>query len=621
MFGWFEKRLDAFPHDALVTPPRGLVAFCRHYTKGSWRWLIIMALFTTLIAVMEVSLFGFLGNIVDWLGQEDRAMFFASQSPKLILMGAVVLVLLPLGVGLHSLIIHQTLLGNYPMRIRWQMHRYLLGQSLDFFQNEFAGRIGAKLMQTALAVRETLMKLLDVVNYVVVYFIGTLFIAASADMKLMAPFIIWLIGYILLLRFFIPRLRRAAEIQADARALVTGLLVDSYTNISTVKLFSHDKREENYARDHFDIFQKAVHAQMRLITKVSFGVYSCNCLLIFTISSLGLFLWAQGNIGVGAVAVAISLSIRINSMAQWIMWEMSALFENIGIVEDGIRTIAQPRKIEDKADARPLHVTKGHICFEHVTFHYGKGKGIIEDLNLEIAAGQKVGLVGRSGAGKSTLANLLLRFHDVEGGRILIDGQDIATVSQQSLRAAISMVTQDTALLHRSVAENILYGRPNADEQTMAQAVERAAAAHFIPTLRDKSGNLGLAAQVGERGARLSGGQRQRIAIARVMLKDAPILILDEATSALDSEAEQVIQENLLQLMAGKTVLAIAHRLSTIAAMDRLIIMDKGKIIEDGSHKELLERGGLYASLWRRQQRGALARDTLDNLPLTRIDM
>jgi len=518
----------------------------------------------------------------------------------------MVLIFLPLAVGLHSLIIHQTLLGNYPMRIRWMMHRYLLGQSLDFFHNEFAGRIGAKLMQTALAIRETLMKLLDVVNYVVVYFAGTLWIAARADARLMLPFVIWLLSYILLLRFFIPRLRRAAKDQADARAQVTGLLVDTYTNISTVKLFSHDQREENYARSHFEIFQDSIHAQMRLITQVSFGVYACNCLLIFVTATSGLILWQQGNIGVGAVAVAISLSLRLNSMAQWIMWEMSALFENIGIVEDGLHTIAQPRLIEDKPKAQTLAVKQGHICFQHVTFHYGKGKGVIDDFNLEIFPGQKVGLVGRSGAGKSTLAHLLLRFHDVEAGQILIDGHNIADVSQQSLRQVISMVTQDTALLHRSVGDNILYGRPDADNQMMRKAALAAAALNFIPTLRDAKGNQGFDAQVGERGAKLSGGQRQRIAIARVMLKDAPILILDEATSALDSQAEQVIQENLRQLMEGKTVLAIAHRLSTIAAMDRLIVMDQGKILEDGTHAELLANGKLYADLWHRQQHGAL---------------
>jgi len=609
MFEWFEKRLDAFPLSPLTTPPRRLVAFCRHYTKGCWGWLTVMALFTTLIALMEVSLFGFLGNIVDWLAVEGKETFFATQGLKLLLMGAMVLILLPLAVGLHSLIIHQTLLGNYPMRIRWQMHRYLLGQSLDFFQNEFAGRIGAKLMQTALAVRETLIKLLDVVNYVIIYFAGTLFIAASADPRLMLPFLIWLVYYIFLLRFFIPRLRHAAHAQADARALVTGLLVDSYTNISTVKLFSHDSREENYARGAFNIFQDAVHAQMRLITKVSFGVYACNCLLIFIVAAMGLFLWQQDAVGVGAVAIAVSLSIRINSMAQWIMWEMSALFENIGIVEDGIRTLAQPRLIEDRPNAKNLQVSKGHIHFKNVTFHYGKGKGVIDNLSLNIEPGQKVGLVGRSGAGKSTLSHLLLRFYDVESGQILIDGQDIAQVSQQSLRAAISMVTQDTALLHRSVGDNVLYGRPEADQQAMVDAIEKAAAMSFVPNLQDAYGNKGFAAQVGERGARLSGGQRQRLAIARVMLKDAPILILDEATSALDSESEQIIQENLLQLMAGKTVLAIAHRLSTIAAMDRLVVMDKGKIIEDGTHEELLNKAGLYADLWKRQQRGALAID------------
>lgn len=606
MFSWFEQRLDAFPKGESKRPPQGLFAFCLYYTKGVWKWLIVMAVFTSLLALIEVSLFGFLGTVVDWLNSNSRETFFQSQGIKLGLVGILVLVVLPLIVALHSLVMHQTLLGNYPMRIRWLVHRYLLGQSMSFFQNEFSGRISAKVMQTALSVRETVMKLFDVLNYVIVYFSGTLVIAASSDWRLMLPFIAWIVGYIWLLWYFIPKLRVASEAQADARSLMTGRVVDSYTNIATVKLFSHHEREEKFAREGFENFQKTVHTQMRLVSKFSFSVYFSNCLLLFAVGSIGLLLWQKGDILVGAVAVGIGLVLRLNGMAQWIMWEMSALFENIGIVEDGMHSIAQDRLVEDKPNAKELIVSHGDIRFENVGFHYGKGKGVIENLNLEIKPGQKVGIVGRSGAGKSTLVNLLLRFHDVETGRILIDGQNIADISQESLRANIGVVTQDTSLLHRSLRENIMYGRPDASQDDMLKAVQDAQAEDFITGLRDQNGRVGYDAFVGERGARLSGGQRQRIAISRVILKDAPILILDEATSALDSEVEAVIQENLTRLMLGKTVLAIAHRLSTIAEMDRLIVMDKGKIIEDGSHEELLHKNGVYASLWHRQVGGHL---------------
>lgn len=606
MFSWFEQRLDAFPKGESKRPPQGLFAFCLYYTKGVWKWLIVMAVFTSLLALIEVSLFGFLGTVVDWLNSNSRETFFQSQGIKLGLVGILVLVVLPLIVALHSLVMHQTLLGNYPMRIRWLVHRYLLGQSMSFFQNEFSGRISAKVMQTALSVRETVMKLFDVLNYVIVYFSGTLIIAASSDWRLMLPFIAWIVGYIWLLWYFIPKLRIASEAQADARSLMTGRVVDSYTNIATVKLFSHHEREEKFAREGFENFQKTVHTQMRLVSKFSFSVYFSNCLLLFAVGSIGLLLWQKGDILVGAVAVGIGLVLRLNGMAQWIMWEMSALFENIGVVEDGMHSIAQDRLVEDKPNAKELIVSHGDIRFENVGFHYGKGKGVIENLNLEIKPGQKVGIVGRSGAGKSTLVNLLLRFHDVETGRILIDGQNIADISQESLRANIGVVTQDTSLLHRSLRENIMYGRPDASQDEMFKAVQDAQAEDFITGLRDQNGRVGYDAFVGERGARLSGGQRQRIAISRVILKDAPILILDEATSALDSEVEAAIQENLTRLMRGKTVLAIAHRLSTIAEMDRLIVMDKGKIIEDGSHEELLRKNGVYASLWHRQVGGHL---------------
>lgn len=612
MFRWFERRLDAFPDEQPKTPPRGLVAFIMYYTAGSWRWLGLMALFSAFIAVMEVSLFGFLGNIVDWLSQEMPETFLKTQGARFVLVGVVILVLLPSAVIIHTMIIHQTLLGNFPMRIRWFIHRYLLGQSLSYFQNEFAGRIATRVMQTALAVRETVMKLFDVLNYMVVYFAGTLVLAASADWRFILPFIVWACFYIAFLYFFIPKLQLASSVQADARSLMTGRVVDTYTNIATVKLFSHNAREENYVREAFENFQGTVHRQMRLASLFSFSIYFANCLLLFAVGALGIFLWLHGAIMTGAVAVGISLVLRLNGMAQWVMWEISALFENIGIVEDGMNSLAQPRLVEDAPDARKLVVEQGEIRFENVTFHYGRKKGVVEKLDLVIRPGQKVGIVGHSGAGKSTLVGLLLRFHDVEEGRILIDGQDIARVTQESLRSSIGMVAQDTSLLHRTVRDNIMYGRPDARPAEIIQAIRDAEAAEFIENLRDHNGNAGLDAWVGERGARLSGGQRQRIAISRVMLKNAPILVLDEATSALDSEVEFAIQENLAQLMEGKTVLAIAHRLSTIAVMDRLIVMNKGRIVEDGTHEELLHCGGLYASLWRCQAGGMLGSDNVE---------
>jgi ATP-binding cassette subfamily B multidrug efflux pump len=568
-----------------------------------------MAVCTALIAVLEVSMFAFMGNIVDWLSNHSRETFLADEGLKLALIAGIVLIVMPGVVLLDSLIIHQTLLGNYPMRIRWMVHRYLIRQSMTFFQDEFAGRVSTKLMQTSLAVRETVMKLLDVLNYVIVYFTGTLIIAAAADLRLMLPFVVWLLVYIGLLRYFIPKIRLVSERQADARSTMTGRIVDSYTNIATVKLFSHSKREESYAREGLENFLTTVHRQMRLVTSFHFLLYAMNCLLLFSVGGIAIWLWLGSAISVGAVAVGIGLVLRLNGMSQWIMWEMSALFENIGTVEDGITSISLPRLVPDAPNAPELKVTAGAIKFDSIGFHYGKGAGVINRLSLDIRPGEKIGLVGRSGAGKSTLVNLLLRFYDLESGRILIDGQDISKVSQDSLRAHIGMVTQDTSLLHRSVRDNVLYGRPDASEELMLRAVKNAQADRFIEELSDAKGRRGFDAHVGERGVKLSGGQRQRIAIARVMLKDAPILIMDEATSALDSEVEAAIQDNLYRLMQGKTVIAIAHRLSTIAALDRLIVMDKGQIVESGSHEQLIAAKGIYASLWARQSGGFLGVD------------
>lgn len=606
MFSWFERRLKPFPDGNPEQPPTTLVAFCLYYSKGAWPFIFTAGALMMLIALTEVWLFSFIGNIVDWLAEQNRETFVQEQFWGLTGMAAVVLVGLPLLVIFHSLITYQSLLGNYPMRIRWLVHKYLLNQSVTFYQDEFAGRIATKVMQTALAVRECVIKLFDVLNYVTVYFIGTVVIIGAADWRLALPLVAWLAFYIVLLRYFVPRLGKVAADQADARSVMTGRIVDSYTNIQTVKLFSHAQRELTFAKEGMSDFLGTVHRQMRLVTKLYTCLYLLNSLLLFSVGFLAIYLWVESLITVGAIAVALSLVLRLWGMSQWIMWEISSLFENIGTVQDGIKTVSVPQDIQDKPEAQPLVVPQGNIHFEHLNFFYSEDKPVLRDLDLVIRAGEKIGLVGRSGAGKSTLVNLLLRFYEVKEGRITIDGQDISAVTQESLRQHIGMVTQDTSLLHRSVRGNIAYGRPDATQEMIDQAAHRAEADAFIADLEDSQGRRGYEAHVGERGVKLSGGQRQRIAIARVMLKDAPILILDEATSALDSEVEAAIQENLYRLMEGKTVIAIAHRLSTIAAMDRLVVMDEGRIVEQGSHEELLAHGGLYAQLWARQSGGFL---------------
>ncbi|EKO3425565.1 ABC transporter ATP-binding protein [Vibrio fluvialis] len=609
MYKKFESFTQAFPQDEPQRPPNTLWAFCRHYTKGYEKPLMMMALLSTTIAIIEVSLFGFMGQLVDWLSTSNPETFLEENRHTLIGLSLLLLVGMPILVSIYSLLIHQTMLGNYPMSIRWLAHRYLLKQSLSFYQDEFAGRIATKVMQTALSVRETVMKTLDVFVYVAVYFTAMVVMLAQADWRLMIPMLLWLAAYIMIQVRFVPKLKKVSAEQADARSLMTGRIVDSYTNIATVKLFSHSRRETEYAEEGMEGFLDTVYRQMRLVTGFNIWVEISNYILVFTIAAMSIYLWMTSAITVGAIAIAISLALRINGMSKWIMWEVGGLFENMGTVVDGMHMLSKPIAIQDKPNAKALQVSQGGIEFDDVSFHYGENKGVIDHLNLTIKPGEKVGVVGRSGAGKSTLVNLLLRFHDVESGSIRIDGQDISAVTQDSLRSEIGMVTQDTSLLHRSIRDNILYSNPTASEDDLLRATQQAHAHEFIENLTDPFGNVGYDAQVGERGVKLSGGQRQRIAISRVLLKDAPLLVLDEATSALDSEVEAAIQESLNELMQGKTVIAIAHRLSTIAAMDRLIVLDKGQIVEQGTHQQLIDHNGIYAHLWAHQTGGFIGCD------------
>lgn len=606
MFGFFERLVDPFPKKAAQRPPDSVYQFCRHYSRGMEPWLLLMAFLTAITAISEALLFGILGQVVDWLSERNPETFIEQSGSTLIGMGIFMLILIPLSNAMRSLIVHQTLMGNFPMSVRWMAHRYLLNQSYGFFQTEFSGRIATKVMQTALAVRDTVMKLLDVMLFVAIYMVTALILVASADPRLCIPLIIWLFFYIIVQRYFVPKMKKIAMVQADARSLMTGRIVDSYTNIITLKLFSHSNRESAYIRDGMSEFLNTVHPQMRLVTKLNICLWALNMSLVFSTAALGIYLWLNGSITPGAIAIVMSLAIRLTSMSHWILWEISGLFENIGTVQDGINTLSVPSKVNDKPNAIALNVNRGDIIFDSVNFSYNTNEAVFENLDLQIPAGEKVGIVGRSGAGKSSLVSLLLRFYDIQSGAITIDGHNIEGVRQESLRSNIAMVTQDTSLLHRSVRENIMFGRPEATEEEMVVAAQKAQAHDFILSLRDNVGRRGYDAHVGERGVTLSGGQRQRIAIARVLLKDAPILVLDEATSALDSEVEAAIQLSLYQLMEGKTVIAIAHRLSTIAAMDRLIVFDEGKIIEQGTHQELLGENGIYTKLWGHQSGGFL---------------
>ncbi|EGF11485.1 ABC superfamily ATP binding cassette transporter, ABC/membrane protein [Neisseria bacilliformis ATCC BAA-1200] len=606
VFSWFESRIETYPEAVSLSPKKGLFPFMWSATEGVRKWIVILGLMTAGIGIMEALLFQFMGKVVDWLGKYTPDTLFAEKGWQLAAMAAM-MVFGVLWTFLTSNVRLQTLQGVFPMRLRWNFHRLMLGQSLGFYQDEFAGRVSAKVMQTALALRDVVMTVADMVVYVLVYFITSGVILIALDSWLLLPFIGWIIGFVLVMKLLIPKLGRTAAAQADARSLMTGRITDAYSNITTVKLFSHGAREAAYAKQSMEEFMVTVHAQMRLATLLYTCSFIVNTSLTLSTAALGIWLWHQGQVGVGAVATATAMALRVNGLSQHIMWESARLFENVGTVSDGMGTLSKPQTILDKPAALPLKVNHGEIKFDHVDFSYEAGKPLLNGFNLTIRPGEKVGLIGRSGAGKSTIVNLLLRFYEPQSGTITIDGQNVNDVTQESLRAQIGLVTQDTSLLHRSVRDNIVYGRPDASDEEMFSAAERAEAAGFIPNLSDAKGRRGYDAHVGERGVKLSGGQRQRIAIARVMLKDAPILLLDEATSALDSEVEAAIQESLDKMMDGKTVIAIAHRLSTIAAMDRLIVLDKGRIVEEGSHAELLAQNGLYAKLWSRQSGGFLS--------------
>lgn len=618
---WGETRIKPFDERAIVRPPDRLWAFYWFFIKPLWPYFLLLLVAGCLGSTIEVALMGFVGAIVDKMRVHgDPATFVSTYAWTLTLMAFVALVLRPVVSTAHDFIKNQMISAGCTSRIRWQTHRYVLRQSLGFFQNDFAGRVANKIMQTGASLRESVVQLIDALWYASVQFIGSALLFAASDWRLTIPLVIWLVAYTVALRYFVPRIKERSTEASEARSMLVGRIVDSYTNVMTVKLFAHAEREDAYAREALTDQMEKWQASLRLITSMEVVLYVLNGILLVTTTGTAIWLWTLHHVSVGDIAVVSGLVIRIVTMSGWVMWTIADVFENIGVVHEGMETISRPNTLVDATEAKPLRVPRGDIRFDHIHFHYGAGRAsaedapprVIEDLSLNVRPGEKVGLVGRSGAGKSTLVNLLLRFYDLEGGRILIDGQDISSVTQDSLRAEIGLVTQDTSLLHRSVRDNILYGRLDATEADVIAAAKRAEAHEFIVGLEDLKGRRGYDAHVGERGVKLSGGQRQRIAIARVLLKNAPILVLDEATSALDSEVESAIQSSFEKLMRGKTVIAIAHRLSTIAAMDRLVVMDEGRIIEEGSHAELLKRGGLYSQLWLRQSGGFLAREAAE---------
>lgn len=609
LFRYFENRLNPYPDSPMPNPGQhGFFAFLWACTEGARFWIGVCIALSISLGVFSSLLFAWAGDVVDWLTVYTPQTLWQEKGMVItLILGLCVLSIF--GEFIGNLIRFQVLQGVMPMRLRWWFHKHMLGQSMQFYHNEFSGRVSAKVMQTALSVRDTIMTMAEMVSFVAAYLVTSGVILLRLDIWLFLPFVAWLICVACIMKFFLPRLRDTASNQADARALMTGRVTDAYANISAIKLFSHSNRELSYAKSAMSEFMTTVHAQMRWVSILGTTTETLSLIMIVGSTALGVYLWMIGEVTVGAIAVASGIALRLKGMIQWIMWEMANLFEHIGTVQDGMRTLTTPHAITDRADAGELVVARGEIEFKDVTFNYRRGKdktALFDKFNLAIQAGEKIGLVGRSGAGKSSLVNLLLRFYDVDGGSISIDGQDISAITQTSLRQNIGMVTQDTALLHRTVRENIAYGRPDATDKEIIEAACLAHAWDFIQVLEDKHGNTGLDTEVGERGVKLSGGQRQRIAIARVMLKNAPILLLDEATSALDSEVEHAITQSLDEMMKDKTVIAIAHRLSTIANLDKLVVMDKGEIIEMGSHDELIAQGGIYADLWARQSGGFL---------------
>ena len=606
LYSRFERMIDPFGPHADGPPPDKLLPFFWQFLKQAWPLFAAILVAGFLYTITEVAVFRFMADIVDYLPHTKPADLWRAHGADFIRMAIIIGIAWPLIGFVHSLFLRQAITSNFPNLIRWQSHRHVVRQSIGFFTNDYAGRVASKVVETASAVRNTLTTLCDTLLYVVIYFGSAIVLFFQADWRLVIPLLVWSVVYGLACAWFVPKLGVAASEGAEARSALVGRIVDTYTNIQTVKLFAGTRHEDNYVREGLLTNSQKWQVQERLITGLDTSTAFINSVLLLVMATLAIWLWSQGLITVGAIALVGALTQRLISMSNWVMFQVTSLFENIGSVQNGIETISRPHTVVDSVAAPPLDIRHGEVSFDHVGFSYGDLPAI-QDFTLTIAPGEKIGLVGPSGAGKSTLVNLFLRLYDLNSGRILIDGQDIAHVGQESLRAHIGMVTQDTSLLHRSIRDNIAYGSPGATDAEIERAAARAHAQGFIPDLNDGQGRSGYDAHVGERGVKLSGGQRQRIAIARVLLKNAPILVLDEATSALDSEVEAAIQESLLELMAGKTVIAIAHRLSTIARMDRLVVIDGGRIIETGTHEELITAGGLYARLWVRQTGGFLA--------------